>query len=337
MTRGNKTIMPIDDTSAILPKDGPGREPPPDIRLEINRLSNAVNAALKRAQKKIDHQIIERQEALSSTKYQQLADSILAHLSAIPSWTDSCEIVNVHTNEIERVKLNAQLSPKGNAELLYKKARKGVRGIKIIESRLSETKALIGRLESARHDLERLCKSEQPDAEIRIGLARVLPCLLAQGIGGTLKQGVARTKGPVPKHTPYRHITIEGWDLFIGCTDIQNDELTTRFARPSDIWMHVAAHSGSHVVIRRNKNTEWPPRKILELAASFAAWFSIAKHSSNVEVHLTEKRFVSKRRHSPAGQVMVTRFKTIMASPLSPQDYFRAHPEPTIDKKGIEF
>ena len=82
----------------------------PDIRLEINRLSNAARAMLKRAQKKVEHQIIEQKEALSAQKYQQIADSILASPGDVPAWANSCEIINAHTNEIETIKLNAKLS-----------------------------------------------------------------------------------------------------------------------------------------------------------------------------------------------------------------------------------
>jgi predicted ribosome quality control (RQC) complex YloA/Tae2 family protein len=318
------------------PQDGSGCDRVQDIRLEINRLSAAVKKALKRAQKKMSRQILEQQEALSSGIYQQRADSILANLSKVPSWTEFCEILNVHTNEMETIRLNPQLSPKENAALFYKKARKGARGIKIIETRMGETKALIGGLESAKENLDGLCKSEQPDAQILRGLTLLLPGLSAYGIGGSVKQGGARPKAPKPEHMPFRHITLEGWDIFIGRTDTENDELVTQFARPSDIWMHVAAHAGSHVVIRRDKNREWPPRDILKLAASFAVWFSALKHASHAEVHMTEKRFVSKRRHAPAGQVMVTHYKTISAFPLSPQNYFRSHPEPPAQASSIK-
>jgi predicted ribosome quality control (RQC) complex YloA/Tae2 family protein len=110
--------------------------------------------------------------------------------------------------------------------------------------------------------------------------------------------------------------------VYIGKNDAQNDELSTRFAKPWDIWMHVAACPGSHVVIRREKNTAWPSKETLVKVASFAVWFSKAKHTSYADVHVTEARYVHKRRHSPPGEVMLDRFKTLRVAPKSPQEFF---------------
>jgi predicted ribosome quality control (RQC) complex YloA/Tae2 family protein len=83
--------------------------------------------------------------------------------------------------------------------------------------------------------------------------------------------------------------------------------------------MHVAAHSGSHVVIRRDKNSPWPEKNLLLKAASLAVWFSKAKHTSYAEVHVAEARYVHKRRHAPAGQVIMQQYKTLRVSPKSPR------------------
>jgi predicted ribosome quality control (RQC) complex YloA/Tae2 family protein len=120
----------------------------------------------------------------------------------------------------------------------------------------------------------------------------------------------------------YRRYSFDGWNVFIGKTDSQNDELTTRFAKPWDIWMHVAGHAGSHVVIKRDRNSAWPPKEILVKAASLAVWFSKAKHTSYAEVHYTEARYVHKRRKSPPGEVCLQQHKTLRVSPVSPQVYF---------------
>jgi predicted ribosome quality control (RQC) complex YloA/Tae2 family protein len=152
------------------------------------------------------------------------------------------------------------------------------------------------------------------------GLEKALAGL--DSLGLVPKQPKALPNGQMPETVPYRHYTLEGWDIYIGKNDAQNDELTTRFAKPSDIWMHVASHSGSHVVVRRPKNAEWPPKNILIVAASFAVWFSKAKHTSSCEVHYTEARYVHKRRKSPPGQVQMQQFKSIRVAPKSPQEYF---------------
>jgi predicted ribosome quality control (RQC) complex YloA/Tae2 family protein len=105
----------------------------------------------------------------------------------------------------------------------------------------------------------------------------------------------------------------------IGRNNTQNDELSIRYAHPRDIWLHVAAHAGSHVVIRREKNADWPPRNVLEKAGALAVWFSKARHTSYAEVHVTERRYVHKRRKAPPGEVVAERCKSIRVSPRDPR------------------
>jgi predicted ribosome quality control (RQC) complex YloA/Tae2 family protein len=126
---------------------------------------------------------------------------------------------------------------------------------------------------------------------------------------------------------PYRHVTIDGWDIYIGKNDAQNDELTTKFAKPWDLWFHVAIHSGSHVIIKMERNGPRPPNAVIEKVAALTVWFSKAKHTSLSEVHMTEARFVRKPRKYPPGKVIVERCKAIRVSPISPQAMFRDYKE----------
>ena len=120
-------------------------------------------------------------------------------------------------------------------------------------------------------------------------------------------------------HGTYRHYVLDGWNIYIGKNDAQNDELTTRFANPGDIWMHVHGFAGAHVVIRCEDNSPRPSKEVIAKAASLAVWFSKAKHASYARVHCTEARHVHKRRKSPPGEVTVEKYKTLRASPVSPQ------------------
>ena len=76
------------------------------------------------------------------------------------------------------------------------------------------------------------------------------------------------------------------------------------------------------MLIRRDKNRPWPEKDVLVKVASFTVWFSKAKHTSYADVNMTEARFVHKRRHSPPGEVVLDRCKTLRVSPMSPQEYF---------------
>jgi predicted ribosome quality control (RQC) complex YloA/Tae2 family protein len=121
---------------------------------------------------------------------------------------------------------------------------------------------------------------------------------------------------------PFRHYSFDGCEIFIGKNDEQNDELTVRFARPSDMWMHVASHPGSHVIVRRGDITSPAPEKVIEKAAALAAWFSKARNASSVKVHVAEARNVYKPKNAPPGEVRIGKFKVLRVKPVSPQVLF---------------
>lgn len=311
------------DFSPVNSEEDAGGPPLPGARR--SRLAAACRRALKRLHEKREKQAGELAEAASSLRYRQIADSIMACPDDFPRGTRETEIINVHTEKIETAHLNAKLNAHENAELLYKKAQKGKRGREIIEGYLALTDREIALVAGCS---ERLSSLDFTGEESAIGVMDDLEKkLIDLGIVQPA-QTAAEAKREQKAQVPYRHMTVDGWDLYIGRNDSQNDELTTRFARPWDLWMHVGQYSGSHVVVRREKNAaEWPPQKILAIAASLTVWFSKAKHTSYAEVHVAEKRYVSKRRNAPAGQVMLSQYKTIRAAPLSPQDLFRKFPE----------
>jgi predicted ribosome quality control (RQC) complex YloA/Tae2 family protein len=95
--------------------------------------------------------------------------------------------------------------------------------------------------------------------------------------------------------------------------------------------MHVASQAGSHVIVRREKNSGPPPNDILQKAASLAAWFSKARNAPFAKIHVTETRFIGKEKNAPAGEVTVRKFKTIRAAPTSPLKFF--HDLSTPDKQ----
>jgi len=272
----------------------------------------------KRLDNKLEKQGGELAETNKALWYRQIADS-LASLppSAKKGLTE--EIVrNIHTGRDEIVPLNPTLTLRRNIELLYKKAKKADRGEEINEKKVAETKAHITTVTLLLDECEKALagdeQEETGDLAIRI----------EQALEGHLPKDrtTSASRREHEEKIPYRHFSIDGWDVYTGKNDAQNDELTTRFAKNNDLWLHVAGHAGSHLVIRRPQRTVTVPQEVVLKVAALAVWFSKAKHTSYAEVHVTEARFVHKRRHSPAGQVIAERCTTLRVSPLSPQEMF---------------
>ena len=110
----------------------------------------------------------------------------------------------------------------------------------------------------------------------------------------------------------------EGYTLYVGKNAANNDELTMRFAKPNDLWFHARGSSGSHAVLRLNKD-EKPPKQIIKKAAAVAAYYSGAKNAKYVPVCYTYKKYVSKPRGANPGSVTLTREEVVMVEPGLPQ------------------
>jgi len=111
------------------------------------------------------------------------------------------------------------------------------------------------------------------------------------------------------------------WFVLVGRNDKENEALTFREAAPTDLWLHAQHVPGSHVVLKARGNPGRPPAHILEQAASIAAYYSRARHSSLVPVIYTLRKYVRKPRGAPRGQVACTREKSVMVAPKLPALY----------------
>ncbi len=289
--------------------------------IDIGHLASVTRRALKRIRTKLQKQEEELKEAAQHDHFSQIADSLLAFPAKVTRGASSFAIENIHTQATENILLDPAKTVFDNAQEYYKRSRKAKRGLAVIEKNVNETKKEETTLLAIAEKLEALRSGEPPDpGDFASKAAEAAAALEDLGILPRKREEKARNDA---EKVPYRHFTLNTWNVYVGKNDSQNDELSTRFAKPWDLWMHVAACAGSHVVIKREKNAvDWPPREVLLAVASFAVWFSKAKHTSYAEVHVTEARYVHKRRHSPPGEVMLDRFKTLRVSPKSPQDFF---------------
>lgn len=280
----------------------------------------------KSARKSILKKLIKRRNEYEiASKWlwdQQIGDSLLAAVTNIPKGVKEWNLLNVHSQKQEKVKLNPKLDASRNAQIFYRKAKKGKRGVEICKKQLRST--------------------EDELAQIEILLQRYNDCLLLDESTDEFKKAFNDIQADfweknfiaelsINKHSreiipkvPYKHFTVDEWDVYIGKSNAQNDELSIKFAKPWDLWFHVAVHAGSHVIIKRQKNADWPPKPVIEKVAALSVWFSKARHTSYAEVNVCEARYVSKPKKSPPGEVVIKQYKSVRVSPKSPQELFRS-------------
>ena len=116
----------------------------------------------------------------------------------------------------------------------------------------------------------------------------------------------------------YIHLTIDEGEIFIGRNNQQNEYLTHRFAKPTDIWFHTQDIQGSHLILRLNVD---PDDMILSKVAQYAAYFSKARETSKVPVDYTYIKNIKKPPGSPLGFVIFNTHQTMIVEPKKPENY----------------
>lgn len=111
-----------------------------------------------------------------------------------------------------------------------------------------------------------------------------------------------------------RYRSSDGYEVLVGRTARDNDQLTFRVARPNDLWLHAGDYPGSHVIVRNSTRNDIPHRTIIE-AAQLAAKFSQASKDSKVSIHYTRRKFLTKPKGAGPGLVRMSSFKTITVEP----------------------
>lgn len=111
-----------------------------------------------------------------------------------------------------------------------------------------------------------------------------------------------------------RYRSSDGYEILVGRAARDNDHLTFRVAKPHDLWLHAADYPGSHVIVRNPKRADLPHRTIIE-AAQLAAQFSQARRDAKVDVHYTQRKFLSKPKGAAPGLVRMSSFRSITVEP----------------------
>jgi len=125
-------------------------------------------------------------------------------------------------------------------------------------------------------------------------------------------------RGESNVRVPYKKYIFDGWEILVGKSSKDNDELTFKVASKLDFWLHASKVAGSHVIVKNPRKMDSLPGHVLKYAASVAAFFSKNKHSGVVPVNYTIKKYVVKRRKMAPGQVFINFEKTVIVEPIDP-------------------
>ncbi|MBI4474628.1 MAG: NFACT family protein [Acidobacteria bacterium] len=201
-----------------------------------------------------------------------------------------------------KVPLDETISLRENIERMFKKHAKAGRGRGVVAQQLSQLRNRRASLEEQTRRLEAI---KDWDTWLAI-VSKIKP-----------KETGAPQGQSEPGSTPrrIRAVMIDGYEVLVGRSSRENEELTFDVATPEDFWFHVADYSGSHVVVRNPGKAKELNEQVLVKAAQLAAYFSQARNSAKVEVHYTKRKHVSKPRKAKAGLVRLQEFKSVKVEP----------------------
>lgn len=272
------------------------------LRLILNRL--------KRLEDKLSTANQSLNECSKMEDYRLYGELITANLYRIQNYNQtSITLENYYkNNEPIDIKLDGSISPSANAKKFFKKYKKLQNTYSIVQKQKELITAEIEYLDSIVYEINN-CQTLQDLESVYSEISESLDLKIND-------KNTPKKNEKVNSSMP-TELTIDGFTILVGKNNKQNDYLTCRIAKSSDLWFHTKDIHGSHVVLKLNKNKP-ATDSIIYKCATIAAYYSKAKLSQNVPVDYTYIKYVRKPNGAKPGMVIYTNNKTLYVNPKKP-------------------
>ena len=272
-------------------------------RQKSSDLRRIVNTALERASKKYDLQEKQLQDADKKDIYRVYGDLLNTYGYSLKGGESSFTTENFYDDNKEiTIPLDKNKSAKENAKKYYDKYAKLSRTTKALSEEILNTKNDIEHLLSIQTALD-VSSDDESLSQIRQELVDF----------GYIKKHSSSKQKKSTSH-PYHYISTDGYDIYVGKNNYQNEELTFKVATGNDWWFHAKGIPGSHVILKSNNEEELPDRAYEE-AAALAAYYSKAKDADKVEVDYIQKKNIKKVAGAAPGFVIYHSNWSMVATP----------------------
>ncbi len=307
-----------DSISNVLDTFYASRDNAERLKQKKSDLYKVLNTVIDRCAKKLSIQQETLRDVADREKLKLYGELITANIYAIPQNTASFSLLNYYSDNADEyidVPLDPNLLPQQNAQRYFRKYARAKSTFMYTSRQLEDTRKELEYLESVLQLLDN-CTSLREIDEVRQELSDQGYMSLRKKHGKKIP-----SSGKQQKMTdPLRFKSSDGFDIYVGKNNRQNDYLTLKFAQSNDVWLHTKNIPGSHVIIKRNGRDI--PDRTLEEAATLAAWHSKAKMSANVQVDYTIVKNVSKPSGAKPGMVVYVNYNTAVVMPDKAQLLF---------------
>ena len=261
------------------------------MRQKTVDLRKIVQNALERNVKKYQLQQKQLKDTEKKEKYRVWGELLNTYGYEVEPGAKSMEALNYYTNEMIQIPLDETMTPQENAKKYFDKYSKLKRTKEALDTLLQETGDEIKHLESIAASLD-IASSEEDLVQIKEEMMEY----------GYVKRKNTGGKKVKVTSRPYHYISSDGYDIYVGKNNFQNDELSFKFASGNDWWFHAKGQPGSHVIVK-SKNEELPDRTFEE-AGKLAAYYSKGRQAPKVEIDYTQKKNLRKTTGGKPGFVV---------------------------------
>jgi len=274
------------------------------IRQKSVDLRKIVQTALERNRKKYDLQFKQLRDTENRDKYRIYGELINTYGYGLEPNAKHLECLNYYTNENIMIPLDSTKTPQENAQKYFDKYNKQKRTFEALTALIQETQDEITYLESVSNALD-IALSEDDLTQIKEELISA----------GYVRRKFTKQKVKITSK-PFHYISSDGYHMYVGKNNIQNEELTFHFANGNDWWFHAKGCPGSHVIVKTNGD-ELPDRTFEE-AGKLAAYYSKNRENEKVEIDYIEKKHVKKPSGGKPGFVVYyTNYSLMIDSDIS--------------------
>lgn len=278
------------------------------------QLTQAVQQSLHRLQEKAQRFEQQLTAAEGADHLRQQADLLMAHLSSWQPGMQEITLPDFETGQPIQIPLNPEWNAVQNAQSRYKRSQKLRRGYDYTIPLLTAVRDEMQYLEQVAISIQqsdRYCNSDD-----LLALTEIRSELMQQQYLKNDPKGQTRSA----ETGFHRYRSPNGWEVWVGRNNRQNEQLTFRLASDYDLWFHTQEIPGSHVLLRLDAGIK-PDTQDLQYTADIAAYYSRARQSHQVPVIYTEPKHVYKPKGARPGMVIYKLETVLWASPQTAQDY----------------
>ena len=263
------------------------------IRQKSVDLRKLVQTILERNVRKFEIQRKQMQDSEKKDKYRTYGELLNAYGYSAKEGDKSITVNDYNTGKDLTIPLDPTLTPQQNAKKYFDRYTKLKRTQEALEEQMKEVEDTIGQLESIQTALD-IAQSEADLTQIRLELSQ----------SGYIKSHQGGKNGRKEKlvSRPFHYLSSDGFDIYVGKNNLQNDELTFKTANGGDWWFHAKKIPGSHVVLLTGGREV--PDRAFEEAAALAAFYSKGKNQEKVEIDYLHRRDVKKPNGAKPGFVV---------------------------------